>query len=106
VFKSETQTCFINVYLAGDIDDIRRSCKDFCNQAGLCVTVTKTEFIYTGGAEVGAVIGFVNYPKFPSTEEEITAKALTLAEKLRKEAYQDSALIQGPSKTIWISNRK
>jgi hypothetical protein len=52
----------------------------YCNQVGLCVTITETNFFYTNGSEPGYMIGLINYPRFPSSPEEITKKALELAE--------------------------
>jgi len=32
-----------------------------------CVTVTSMKFVYVDGFEDGFAIGFINYPRFPST---------------------------------------
>lgn len=73
---------------------------------GLCVTVTETIFIYTGGEEFGAEIGLLNYPRFPVTEEELFKTAYALAELCRAEAKQNSFLMVTPEKTIWNTLRK
>ena len=43
--------------------------QEYCDKNGLCVSVTPTKFIYTNGGENGCIIGFINYPRFPSTKE-------------------------------------
>ena len=64
----------------------RKICQDYCDDVGLCVTVTETEFIYTDGNERGCLVGLINYPRFPSTPENILEHALALA-KLLLDAY-------------------
>jgi hypothetical protein len=89
------------IYLAGDLDDIRRTCRRYCTDVGLCVTVTATEFIYTGGSEQGAAIGLLNYPRFPSTAEGILDKARELGHLAAKDACQKSFLICADGITEW-----
>lgn len=101
----EVQTCTINIFIAGDASDARRICRKQCMEIGLCVTVTPTEFIYTGGAEAGVCVGLVNYPRFPSTADELWQKARHIAEALRIGLCQWSYLLVGPDKSEWVSNR-
>lgn len=95
----------VSIYVAGDLADARRACRRECFDTGLCVTVTPTEFIYTGGAESGVCVGLVNYPRFPSTPEDIWNKAVNLARSLIVGLSQHSALIQASDKTLWITRR-
>ena len=90
--------------MAGDINNAKHICSKYC-MSGFCVTVTKTEFIYTGGRERGFIVGILNYPRFPSTPCALLKKAEALAFILIKELYQHSALIETPLETIWISSR-
>lgn len=46
----------VSIFIAGDPPDARRACRRYCNDVGLCVTVTETEFVYSGGAETGALL--------------------------------------------------
>jgi hypothetical protein len=82
----------------------RHLCRAFC-MAGLCVTVTPTEFIYTGGAESGVAVGLINYPRFPAEPAEIFAKAEALALHLIDGLHQHSASIVASDKTAWLSRR-
>ena len=94
------------IYLSGSIELIKNACREYCLKVGLCVTVTPTLFIYTGGEEYGVEIGLINYPRFPDTGGNILSKATELAKLCRDAAFQWSYLIITPSSTIYNSNRK
>lgn len=95
----------VRIWIAGDINEIRAVCRSFCWDEGLCVTVTATEFIYTGGYETGAVIGLINYPRFPMTPAEILETARNLAEAIRIQCHQWSYTLEAPDVTEWHSDR-
>lgn len=95
-----------NIYAAGDIAEAKRICAHFCFEEGLCVTVTATEFIYTGGRETGFVVGLVNYPRFPPAPQDIEDAAARLATKLIEGLAQNSALIQTPATATWLTRRE
>lgn len=99
-------TCQIKIYLSGSIEQIKKSCREYCLTVGLCVTVTPTLFIYTGGEEYGVEIGLLNYPRFPTNQKALLKTATELANKCRNEAFQHSYLIVTPTKTTWHSTRK
>lgn len=94
----------VRIYVAGDYADAARACREFC-QGGLCVRLTRCEYIYTGGQEAGVEVALINYPRFPATEAEIMGKAQDLAMHLMDRLFQLSCTIEGPSQTIWLSNR-
>lgn len=98
-------TFWAKIYLAGDHEIIKQVCRQYCFEVGLCVTVTPTTFIYTGGEEYGIEIGLINYPRFPDSDKNILNKAKILAEKCRTAAYQHSYLILTPTQTIWNSRK-
>jgi ferredoxin len=95
-------TFWARVFLAGPIAVAEQILREACMADGLCVTIEPTKFVYTGGEEVGYVVGLVNYPRFPSTPERITERALGLAETLLMRTYQRSALVMTPMKTYWL----
>ena len=70
------------------------------------MTVEPTRFIYTGGEETGAVVGLINYPRFPSTPEAILFRARELAMRLLEATCQHSVLVMTPDQTQWISKRE
>jgi hypothetical protein len=86
------------------IDDIRKMCDDYVNEIGDCVTITPTEFRYVNGNEPGVIVGYINYPRFPRTEEEITARALVLAKRLKIGLGQIRVSVTTPDKTYMLSD--
>jgi hypothetical protein len=61
----------VSVFMAGDIAAAVDYARQYCDEHGLCVTVTPTIYVYTGGQEVGLAVGLINYPRFRSTPQEI-----------------------------------
>ena len=106
MIQKSAETHSVSIYLSGPLHEIEQACRRECLSRGLCVTVTPTRFVYTGGEETGAVVGLVNYPRFPSTPAEIDARALDLAEKLVEATHQHSVLIVGPSGSTWSTKRE
>lgn len=106
-FRIRTEPSYsISVYVAGDLQKARDSLRRQCFEEGLCVTLTPTEFIYTGGMETGVVVGLVNYPRFPKTKDLILERAEQLAQTLVEDLHQWSALIVTPSNTYWYTRKE
>lgn len=95
------QTYVVKIYLSGDVDVIKQTCREYCLRVGLCVTITETLFVYTGGEEFGVEIGLLNYPRFPKAQTDINDDAMELADKCRRATFQHSFLVVTPDKTIW-----
>lgn len=95
----------VSIFMAGAFDDAERICRAYCDESGFCVTVTPTNYIYTGGEEDGFIVGLINYPRFPREPEQIWARAEELAAMLCLNLEQQSYTIQAPDKTVWISHR-
>ena len=95
----------VQIFIAGDYDLAKSIAREFCDQVGLCVTVTKTSYVYTGGEESGVIVGLINYPRFPKESAVIELNASLLAERLVKGLGQQSYSIQTPDETKWISYR-
>ena len=87
-----------------DIAEVHGICQQWVNRVGQCVTVTPTEYIYTNGNEPGAVIGFINYPRFPSSRRILQHQALELAGQLMLGLNQYRVSIVFPHKTVMLSN--
>lgn len=96
----------IKIHIAGDYDMAVKVCREYCDKVGWCVTVTPTIYVYTGGQEDGVTVGIINYPRFPTTTQELERKALELAEKLLNVLDQQSYTIETPSTCKWISYRE
>lgn len=95
----------VSIFIAGDIDVLKQACREFCMTRGLCVTVTETDYIYTGGSEGGAVIGLINYGRYPAQPSDIENAATDLGLFLMDKACQNSFSIQTPVKTYYLSRR-
>lgn len=92
------------IFIAGDLWKIQDACRRFC-LSGLCVTLTPTSFVFTGGQEDGAIIGLINYPRFPSTPEDISKSAKQLAINLMSECCQRSCTIVCGDVSEYLENK-
>jgi len=104
ITKTE-KTFWVRIYASGPIETAKTVCRQYCLGVGLCVTVEPSLFIYTGGEESGYCVGLIQYPRFPTREYVIIAKAKELATRLLDETSQHSILIMTPSKTVWMTKR-
>lgn len=89
--------------MAGNVADAERACREWAFNEGGCVTVTTTNYVYSGGQESGVIVGFINYPRFPATPEQIEAKAQALAVLLADALHQRSYTIETPVTTTWCT---
>jgi hypothetical protein len=104
--RVETTAYPVQIWIAGDHARALEIIRAYCDETGFCVTVTPTTYAYTGGQEAGVVVGLINYGRFPSEPQTILARAEELALKLIDGLGQQSASIQAPDKTLWISFRE
>lgn len=94
----------ISLFVTGE--NIEQATQNFCNKEGLCVTVTPTNYIFTGGNETGYIIGMINYPRFPKGRPELVDTAIDLAFYLIDQCNPEGSFtIQTPDNTIFCSNR-
>jgi hypothetical protein len=87
-----------------DIKLAKHICQKYCDDMGLCVTVTPTEYIYTNGNENGCIVGFINYPRFPQTEYQLITHAKNIGYILKSKYNQSKISIVTPDKTLMISD--
>ena len=105
--KIETAPSYpVSIFIAGDRFRAEKYCREHCDDVGLCVTVTATNYVYRDGNEAGVVVGLINYPRFPKEAAEIWAIAEELGRCLRVALQQESFTIQAPDKTVWFSWRE
>jgi len=76
--------------------------QDYCNNVSYGLTLKSTEFIYKDGNELGFEIGLINYPRFPSTSEEISQKAIEIAEIFKNKFNQYRISVVCNDKTYLI----
>ena len=90
------------------INVVREICSDYVNKMGLCVTITPTEYIYSSNkdhlSEIGAMVGFINYPRFPVEPEVVEKHAIGLAEILKEKLEQHRVTVMFPDKTVMLSD--
>lgn len=77
-------------------------CSRYCDAVGLCVTITPTTFVYTGGLEKGAAVGLINYPRFSEGRSWLRRHALELAEQLQIVLAQKRVSIVFPDETVML----
>jgi hypothetical protein len=85
-------------------EEVESFIQDWVDRVSQCVSVTRTEYIYRGGREPGIIVGFINYPRFPSHPANIEMGALELASELLKKCKQMRLSIVFPDETIMLSN--
>lgn len=106
-FREEmSNTYVLTIFIAGNYKLAVKTCQTYCDKVGLCVSLEKTRYIYTGGEEIGVSVRLINYPRFPTTEEDLWFKAEVLGHELIKELKQESFSILGLDKTKWFSYRE
>jgi|SRR3989344_8394454 len=82
--------------------EVGRIAQNYCNEVGLCVTLTDTQFIYKNGREPGVAIGLINYPRFPAIKQKIIRQALDLAEKIKDTFKQNRISVVFSDRTIML----
>lgn len=95
----------VKIYLSGPIEVAKQIIRAFCQEKGLCVTITPTTYIYTGGEEAGYVVGLANYPRFPVCEDSLNITGEALAKRLLAETHQTSVMVVYGQDTAWYSRR-
>lgn len=85
-------------------EEVEQIIQEWVDGIGMCVTVTRTEYIYTNGREPGIIVGFINYPRFPAKSDDIKLRALDLSQILLRECHQMRLSIVFPDETIMLSN--
>lgn len=96
----------VRIWIAGNYDDALRCVKQFCANEGACFAVMPVDYVYTGGHEAGVCVSLINYPRFPSSPEELDNKARRMAADLCAALFQTSYTIEGPEFTEWVSHRE
>jgi hypothetical protein len=99
-------TLTFRLWIAGDYDDAKRACREFCATEGACFAVSPACYVYTGGCEDGVVVTLINYPRFPSDHDALALKITRLADHLCARLFQQSYTIEGPHGTAWYSHRE
>jgi len=86
------------------VDEVYEVCKSYCDMFGFCVTVTPTQFVYKNGDEDGAIIGIINYPRFPATKRELKKHIEVIVKILLDKFKQNRISVVYPDKTVMYEN--
>ncbi len=100
--SKRSKTYQISLYLSGPVEVAKQIIREVCLTRGLCVTVTPTQYVYTGGEEAGYVVGLLNYPRFPCTKEVLAVTAKGLCNNLMRGTFQKSALMVTKRSSVWF----
>lgn len=103
LYERTAQTHTAIIWIAGEAAEARRICRKHCVEINLCVTVTPTTFVYTGGCEKGVCVRLVNYPRRPCGKDVLEAQAMDLARALRTGLCQETFLVETPTSSTWVS---
>lgn len=87
------------------IEDAIELARKYCDKFKVGCTVTPTTFVYPGGEEMGFIVGMVNYPRFPSTPEQIRDHATNLAMILKEQLGQERVSIVCPDMTVLLGHK-
>ena len=98
----QAPTWTAQIYVAGNKARIEDICRKYCMDMGLCVTIEKLEFIYTGGAEGGVRIGLINYPRFSKPVADLEIRAESLGKLIAVDQSQISFSIVFPNRTAYF----
>ena len=90
------------IYIAGDYNIAKQICRGYVMK-GLCVNMSKVDYIYTGGEEAGICVELINYPVFQKNFLSILEEAEHLAHELMISLYQKSYTIVTSQKTYYYS---
>ncbi len=101
-----TETHWVNLYMAGNIDTAKQIIAQWLYTNPQCVTIAPTTYMYHGGIEEGFVVGFINYPRFPSEPIVLHETASLLADELIEACGQLSYTIQSSHQGTTYVSRK
>ncbi len=86
------------------IEEVQNILQYYCDDVGLCVTLTPTKYIYQNGFEEGCIIGLINYPRYIMTNETIKRHAIKIGDMIRVTFKQYRVSVVCSDETILIGN--
>ena len=94
------------LYVAGNMNEIEIVCRKFVFPNGVCVTIEPLKYVFAGGAEEGARIGFIQYVPFVEQDKKILEKAKSIGKLISENNFQWSFSIIDPYKSYFFSRRR
>lgn len=87
-----------------DLADVFAICREVTDLGGLGVSVTRTEYVYKNGSEHGAIVGIIQYPRFPRPVCSLRLQVLDLAVLLKQYLKQERLSVVFPDETIMLED--
>ncbi len=90
------------------LEEVHAICHQYCNNNGICVTVTPTRYIYpqgqgiADGYEDGCFVELIAYPRFSRSKFDIVGNAIELTKVFMKEFKQTRISIVTSEQTYLI----
>ena len=84
------------------IQEVYDVCYRYCQYPGYCLTVTPAKFIYKDGMEDGAIVGIINYLRFPQEKQRLIYNSWEIADSLQTAFKQLRVSITTPEKTYLL----
>lgn len=81
------------------VEEVEEYCKSFSAKNDVCMSFTKTKYIYPYGTETGVIIQFIQFPLNPKKEGVILSYAMELAGLLMNEFNQRMVTVIASDKT-------
>jgi len=103
--KASASTFWVKIYIAGDYNIAKQICRKYCMK-GLCINISKTDYIYTMGEEKGICIELIQFPVFKKNVFDIEEEAMRLAEILLDGLCQASYTVMTPYRTYYYSRKQ
>lgn len=101
----ECDTFWVKIYIAGDYEMAKQVCREYVMK-GLCINISKVDYIYTMGEEAGICVELIRYPRFKESQVSIVSDGISLGKKLMENLCQGSYTIMTPRITIYFSRRE
>lgn len=100
-----SSTYWVKIYIGGDYDVAKQICRKYVMK-GLCINISKVDYIYTMGEESGICVELIQYPIFEKNVFDILEDAMQLANELMEGLYQGSYTVVSPDKTYYHSRKQ
>lgn len=108
------ETFYANIYCGlkegydgpcSTVEDVKNFLQPIVDSTKFCVTITPTYFLYVDGQEPGVIVGMINYPRYPKTNDEIRNQAVFLASLLKNRFKQERISIVTPTVTMMLGEK-
>jgi hypothetical protein len=100
-----SKTYSVDVYLSGRYEKIK-DVLSLYTLKGLCISIEKVDYIYTHGIESGAKVQLINYPRFPTSEDDLLQEAIDMGKEVLSQTGQGSFTVVSPDTTHFFSVRE